>query len=102
MIRHAKSVCLGLLAAAVCTTAALAGLADRGRIAVGLRGDLNLIDYDRLALDLPTVSHDLPAGGRRLTQTARGYRATLVAGQVTYRDGAPTGALPGRLVRGMA
>jgi len=84
------------------TSAALAGLADRGRIAVGLRGDLNLIDYDRLSLDLPTVSHDLPAGGRRLTQTARGYRATLVAGQVTYRDGAPTGALPGRLVRGMA
>ena len=52
---------------------------------MGLRGDLNLIDYDRLALDLPTVSHDLPAGGRRLTQTARGYRATLVAGQVTLQ-----------------
>ena len=84
------------------TTAALAGLHDRGRIAVGLRADLNLIDYDRLALDRPRVSHDLPAGGRRLTQTARGYRATLVAGEVTYRDGVPTGALPGRLVRGTA
>ena len=84
------------------TTAALAGLADRGRIAVGLRADLNLIDYDRLSLDRPTVSYDLPAGGRRLTQTARGYRATLVAGEVTYRDGVPTGALPGRLVRGTA
>jgi len=82
------------------TTAALAGLQDRGRIAAGLRADLNLIDYDRLALDLPRVSHDLPAGGRRLTQTARGYRATLVRGQMTYRDGEPTGALPGRLVRG--
>ena len=84
------------------TTAALAGLSDRGRIAVGLRADLNLIDYDHLALDPPRVAYDLPAGGRRLTQTARGYRATLVNGQVTYRDGEATGALPGRLVRGTA
>ncbi|WP_233243483.1 hypothetical protein, partial [Caulobacter sp. HMWF025] len=38
--------------------------------------------------------------GRRLTQKAHGYVATIVAGTVTYRDGEPTGALPGRLVRG--
>ena len=44
--------------------------------------------------------HDLPAGGRRLVQRATGYRATLVAGEVVMRDGEPTGALPGRLVRG--
>jgi N-acyl-D-aspartate/D-glutamate deacylase len=46
------------------------------------------------------VAHDLPAGGRRLIQRAEGYTATIVAGEVTYRDGAPTGALPGRLLRG--
>jgi N-acyl-D-aspartate/D-glutamate deacylase len=46
------------------------------------------------------VAHDLPAGGRRLIQRADGYRATIVAGQVTYRDGEPTDALPGRLLRG--
>ena len=46
------------------------------------------------------MAYDLPAGGRRLIQKADGYVATIVAGQVTYRDGEPTGALPGRLVRG--
>jgi len=43
---------------------------------------------------------DLPANGRRLRQVADGYVATIVKGEVTYRDGEHTGALPGRLVRG--
>jgi N-acyl-D-aspartate/D-glutamate deacylase len=43
---------------------------------------------------------DLPAGGKRLLQKARGYCATIVSGAVTYRDGEATGALPGKLVRG--
>jgi N-acyl-D-aspartate/D-glutamate deacylase len=43
---------------------------------------------------------DLPAGGRRLVQRADGYVATLVAGQPIYENQVPTGALPGRLVRG--
>lgn len=81
-------------------TAALVGLGDRGMILPGLRADLNVIDYDNLTLLAPEVIHDLPAGGRRLMQRARGYVATIVAGQITYRDGEPTGALPGRLVRG--
>ena len=80
--------------------AAALGLGDRGRIAVGLKADINIIDYDKLALKPPVVAHDLPAGGRRLMQGAHGYVATLVAGAVTYRDGEPTGALPGRLLRG--
>jgi N-acyl-D-aspartate/D-glutamate deacylase len=42
---------------------------------------------------------DLPAGGRRLVQDAEGYVATIKNGIVTYRDGVPTGALPGRLLR---
>ena len=75
-------------------------LADRGRIAPGLRADLNVIDLDALTLYAPRTVHDLPAGGRRLRQDARGYVATVVAGEVTYRDGLATGALPGRLVRG--
>ena len=81
-------------------TARAVGLHDRGVIAPGYRADLNVIDYGRLTLHAPQVAHDLPAGGRRLIQKASGYVATLVAGQVTYRDGEPTGALPGRLVRG--
>jgi len=48
----------------------------------------------------PVMAADLPAGGRRLLQRARGYDATVVSGQITYRDGEATAALPGRLVRG--
>jgi len=81
-------------------TALTLGLLDRGLVAPGYRADLNVIDYDRLSLHAPSVAYDLPAGGRRLIQRAEGYVATLVAGQVTYRDGQPTGALPGRLLRG--
>ena len=81
-------------------TAEAVGLHDRGLIAPGYRADLNVIDYDALTLGAPGVAYDLPAGGRRLVQRAQGYVATLVAGTVTYRDGEPTGALPGRLLRG--
>ena len=81
-------------------TAAALGLHDRGRIAYGYRADLNVVDYAGLKLHAPEVTYDLPAGGRRLIQRANGYVATIVAGQVTYRDGQPTGALPGRLIRG--
>ncbi len=81
-------------------TAETVGLYDRGLIAPGYRADLNVINYDRLKLHAPQVAYDLPAGGRRLIQRADGYVATIVAGQITYRDGEPTGALPGRLLRG--
>ena len=81
-------------------TAETVGLYDRGLIAPGYRADLNVIDYDRLTLKAPSVAYDLPAGGRRLIQRAEGYTATIVAGHVTYRDGTPTDALPGRLLRG--
>ena len=64
-------------------TAEAVGLLDRGLIEVGLRADLNVIDYDRLTLHAPSVAYDLPAGGRRLIQKADGYVATIVAGQVT-------------------
>ncbi|TVV69787.1 N-acyl-D-amino-acid deacylase family protein [Sphingomonas solaris] len=76
------------------------GLADRGVIAPGMKADLNVIDLARLRLHAPRTAHDLPAGGRRLTQRADGYDATIVSGAITYRDGVDTGARPGRLVRG--
>ena len=81
-------------------TARAVGLGDRGVVGEGMRADLNVIDFDRLRCEVPVMAYDLPAGGKRLLQGARGYRATVVAGEITYRDGEPTGALPGRLVRG--
>jgi len=81
-------------------TASVVGLHDRGRIAPGLKADINLIDFERLRLHPPEVTYDLPGGGRRLVQRADGYVATIVSGQVVYRGGEHTGALPGRLVRG--
>ena len=74
-------------------------MADRGRLAVGLKGDLNVIDLNALTLHVPTIAYDLPAGGKRMRQEADGYVATVVSGKVTYENGKPTGALPGRLVR---
>jgi N-acyl-D-amino-acid deacylase len=81
-------------------TAKLYGLRDRGAIAVGLRADLNVIDFEALALPAPYAICDLPAGGQRMMQDARGYAATIVNGAITRRDDADTGVRPGRLVRG--
>ena len=81
-------------------TAAWVGLKDRGVLKPGYRADLNVIDFDKLTLHTPHIIHDLPAGGRRLMQTAEGYEATVVAGEIIQRNGTVTGAKPGRLVRG--
>lgn len=81
-------------------TARTYGLHDRGIVAPGYRADFNLIDFDALGVTWPEIVYDLPAGGRRLVQRATGYRHTFVAGVEVMRDGTPTGALPGRLIRG--
>jgi N-acyl-D-amino-acid deacylase len=80
--------------------ARVAGLADRGRIAVGYKGDLNVIDHAALRIHKPMLTYDLPAGGRRLDQTAEGYVATIVTGEVIAENGVPTDARPGKLIRG--
>jgi N-acyl-D-aspartate/D-glutamate deacylase len=80
--------------------ARVAGLADRGRIAVGYKADLNVIDHSALRIHKPVITYDLPAGGRRLDQTADGYVATIVAGEVIAENGVPTDARPGKLIRG--
>jgi N-acyl-D-aspartate/D-glutamate deacylase len=81
-------------------TASHVGWLDRGVVAPGYLADLNLIDMDTIDAHPPTLVHDLPAGGRRLMQTAAGYRATVKRGVVTFEDGQHTGAFPGGLVRG--
>lgn len=81
-------------------TARLYGLTDRGTIEPGMLADVNVIDYGHLALGNPTVAADLPAGGRRLLQSAEGYLATVKSGVTTFDHGVDTGERPGRLVRG--
>ena len=81
-------------------TARLYELHDRGTLEVGMLGDVNLIDFEALELEPPMVLTDLPAGGHRLVQRARGYVATIKRGTVTFKEGTPTGALPGALLRG--
>ena len=89
------------VAAQTSGTAALYGLHDRGTVAPGMKADLNVIDFDALQLHEPKMVYDLPAGGRRLIQEISGYRYTIVSGVITYKDGTPTGKLPGKLIRGI-
>ncbi|WP_174275126.1 N-acyl-D-amino-acid deacylase family protein [Sphingomonas bacterium] len=76
------------------------GLFDRGLIAPGYRASINVIDHGRLTLFSPEIANDLPGGGRRLHQRADGYVATIVNGIVISENDRPTGATPGRLIRG--
>jgi N-acyl-D-amino-acid deacylase len=81
-------------------TAKLYGLGDRGILKPGMKADVNVIDLDALKLHAPQMVFDLPAGGRRLIQRAEGYKFTVLSGEVTFQDGVPTEAMPGKLVRG--
>ena len=76
------------------------GLHDRGVLKPGYKADVNVIDYDNMRLLYPDVLYDLPAGGKRMVQRARGYAATLVDGSIIALNDEPTGATPGRLIRG--
>ncbi len=82
-------------------TSEVYGLHDRGRVAAGFRADLNIIDYDKVDVLLPEMVWDLPTGARRIMQRAKGYVATFVAGVQTVANDELTGALPGRLIRGV-
>ena len=75
------------------------GLTDRGVIAPGMRADLNAIDPAQLSVGLPKLEHDLPAGGKRFVQKAKGYVATWVAGEQVQANGVISDARPGQLVR---
>jgi len=81
-------------------TARCVGLEDRGTLEVGMKADMNIIDFEKLQMDAPQIIFDLPAGGRRMFQGAKGYVATIVSGEVIMAEGEYTGAVPGKLIRG--
>jgi N-acyl-D-aspartate/D-glutamate deacylase len=65
-----------------------------------MKADVNVIDFDQLRLHPPEMVFDLPANGRRFIQRVDGYRYTVVNGEVSYENGEPTGAMPGKVIRG--
>ena len=76
------------------------GFHDRGLLRQGLVADINIFDPELVAPAMPLVVHDLPAGEKRIEQKSVGFLATLVGGEVVIDHGEPTGARPGRLIRG--
>lgn len=89
-----------LVASQTRDTAALYDLNDRGVLAPGMKADVNVIDFEALRIGLPKMVKDLPTGAGRLLQSVDGYEYTICSGQVTYANGKPTGAMPGKLIRG--
>ncbi len=81
-------------------TAQFYGMFDRGVLQPGYKADVNIIDFERLHLEAPYFTHDLPANGKRLMQKASGYLATIVNGVAVKLRGESSGDLPGRLIRG--
>jgi N-acyl-D-aspartate/D-glutamate deacylase len=79
--------------------ARLFGLRERGRIEVGWHADVCLLDPETVGADHATLVEDLPGGTARLTANAQGVRHVFVNGVETVRDNAPTGALPGTVLR---
>jgi N-acyl-D-aspartate/D-glutamate deacylase len=99
--RHGRSIPLTTAIKMMTQDPAVAvGLLDRGLIKVGYKGDLNVIDLDRLTLYRPLLVNNLPTGAGRVMMPTSGYRATIVSGEITRADDKETGRLPGRLVRG--
>ncbi len=80
-------------------TASAAGLNDRGILKVGLKADINIIDWENVGSSDPFMTQDLPAGGKRLMQHTKGYVTTIVSGKVTYKNGEFTKERPGTVVK---
>jgi cytosine/adenosine deaminase-related metal-dependent hydrolase len=80
-------------------TADFMGIPERGTLREGAYADVNVIDWDALALEVPEFAHDFPHGAGRWTQRGRGYDATFVNGQVVLEHGEHVGGFAGRVLR---
>ena len=79
--------------------AAMIGLKDRGRLAPGMRADINVVDLANLSERMPKIAHDFPNGAPRFIQKALGYRATVCNGAVILENDELTGARAGQVLR---
>jgi len=80
-------------------TATQWGFHDRGLVREGMAADFAIFDPETVGARMPEVVHDLPAGAKRLKQTAEGIKHTIVGGEILLTDNEHTGATPGRLLR---
>ncbi|MAI42172.1 MAG: amidohydrolase [Gammaproteobacteria bacterium] len=79
--------------------ARIVGLSDRGVLRPGMRADVNVIDFDNITELHPKMAHDFPGGAPRYIQKARGYKATLINGQINLVDDELTGVQAGEVLR---
>lgn len=79
--------------------AELYGLRGRGTLAAGAWADVVVFDAATIGANPVAMRHDLPAGAGRLYAAANGIGHVFVNGSHVLRDGAPTGATPGRVLR---
>ena len=80
-------------------TATMWGLHDRGLLREGMAGDVVIFDPNTVGARLPEIVHDLPAGAKRLKQTADGILNTIVNGEIVLTNNEYSGATSGRLLR---
>jgi N-acyl-D-amino-acid deacylase len=79
--------------------ASVFGLSDRGLLRAGFAADIAVFDPATVNTLEPEYVQDLPAKETRMIQKAAGVPHTVVNGEVVIQDGAPTGALPGKVLR---
>ena len=80
-------------------TAAIFGIKDRGTLREGAYADINVIDIERLGMELPEYKHDFPGDAGRYVQKGRGYDQMIVNGELFMEGGEHTGALAGMTLR---
>jgi N-acyl-D-aspartate/D-glutamate deacylase len=79
-----------------------AGFRDRGVLRDGYAADIVIYDLAGLGVEpewIGEIAHDFPGGEWRRVQRAKGYRAIIVNGEMTFDEGKETGATPGKLLR---
>ena len=79
--------------------ASIFGLGDRGLLRPGLAADVAVFDPATVNTLEPEYVQDLPGNETRMIQKAAGVPHTVVNGEVVIENGAPTGALPGKVLR---